>query len=238
MYSSKEPSYAKNQITKEDIPKIINVFQNLESEVDAYDFLAPVDYVYLNILDYPEVIKNPMDLGTAKKNLQDGKYHTFKEFLSDIDLIWENCRVYNLPGSEITKKANHCDKLFKKQMDKYFKCTNNTKSNAKENASSGANINNETSLTMTQKMNLTEKIRMLNNDGLSKVVSIIIKKCPKGIEDIDNEKLQIKIDLIDTKTFEELMNVVDSCVTKGNPKDTKESAQEEKEPAKEETVSG
>ena len=33
-------------------------------------------------------------------------------------------------------------------------------------------------------------------------MKIILKECPKGIEDIDNEKLQIKIDLLDHRTFE------------------------------------
>ena len=33
-------------------------------------------------------------------------------------------------------------------------------------------------------------------------MKIILKECPKGIEDIDNEKLQIKIDLLDYRTYD------------------------------------
>ena len=38
----------------------------------------------MELLDYPEVIKNPMDLGTVKSKLLSGKYKTFEEVFNDI----------------------------------------------------------------------------------------------------------------------------------------------------------
>ena len=174
MSSTKEPPYLKNPITKDDITKIQKIFSVLENDPQSYDFLEPVDYVTLNLLDYPTIIKHPMDLGTAKKNLLNNKYPTFQEFLNDIDLIWKNCRTYNMQGSDIVKMANHLEKVFKKQMEKQFKNYNNnlnnsnSKSNSKNNNNKDNNIGNNSDLTMTEKMNLTEKIRILSNEGLTK----------------------------------------------------------------------
>ena len=214
MSSVKEVPFINNPITSDDIKKLEKVFTSIEADPQAYDFLEPVDYVALNILDYPSIIKTPMDLGTVKSNLKDKKYPTFLEFLSDIDLIWTNCRTYNMAGSEIVKMANHCEKAFKKLIEKQFK-------NYMSKSSSKNEIeDNDSTLTMDQKMKLTDKIRVLSNEGLTQVVKLIMKECPKGIEDVDSEKLQIKIDLIDHKTYTQLLETIENCM-KDNDKEKK-----------------
>jgi len=193
--TTKEPAYYKNEITDEEIKKLEKIFDTMEKDGQAYDFLAPVDYIALNILDYPKIITHPMDLGTVKKNLLNGDYKIIQDFMSDINLIWKNCRTYNLPGSEIVKMANHCDKKFRQLVDKQFK-------NYKGKGDSTKNKNEDSGLTLVQKTKLIESIREQTNEGLTQIVKIILKECPKGIEDIDNEKLQIKIDLLDYRTYE------------------------------------
>ena len=193
--SSKEPSYYKNEITEEDIKKLEKIFDTMEKDSQAYDFLVPVDYIALNILDYPKIITHPMDLGTVKKNLLNGEYKIFQDFMSDINLIWRNCRTYNLPGSDIVKMANHCDKKIKQLIDKQFK-------NYQNKGGSSKNKNENSTLTLAEKTKLIESIREQPNEGLTQIVKIILKECPKGIEDIDSEKLQIKVDLLDKKTYD------------------------------------
>ena len=193
--ASKEPAYYKNEISDEDIKKLEKIFDTIEKDNQAYEFLAPVDYIALNILDYPKIITHPMDLGTVKKNLLNGEYKIFQDFKSDLNLIWKNCRTYNLPGSEIVKMANHCDKKMKSLIDKQFK-------NSKGKGDSSKSKNENSSLTLSDKTKLIESIREQSNEGLTQIVKIIMKECPKGIEDIDNEKLQIKIDLLDYRTYE------------------------------------
>lgn len=233
----KEPPYLKNKITKEDQSKLLKIFKVLEDDPQAYDFLEPVNYVELGILDYPTIITHPMDLGTAKKKLLEEKYPTFKEFLEDIELIWSNCKTYNMAGSPIVKMAIHLEKTFKKQMEKLFKNYNNKASGTKEIEKNNVPIANESELTMNQKINLTEKIRNLSNEGIAKVVNFIKKECPKGIEDIDSEKLQIKLDQLDIKTYNELMNLIDNFLKKGivSNNEVKESPKAE-EPVKEEAA--
>ena len=62
---------------------------------DSADFRNPVDWKAFNLVDYPIIIKKPMDLNTAKKNLNNNVYETVEDCLRDIDLIWQNCKMYN-----------------------------------------------------------------------------------------------------------------------------------------------
>lgn len=67
MSSNKDKAqYPKGPISKEDQAKFIKIFNVFETDPQAYAFLEPVDYIGLNLLDYPDIIKNPMDLGTVK----------------------------------------------------------------------------------------------------------------------------------------------------------------------------
>ncbi|KDN47146.1 hypothetical protein K437DRAFT_294137 [Tilletiaria anomala UBC 951] len=65
--------------------------------------------------DYYDVIKHPMDLGTMQKKIKVGGYKNKRQFAHDLDLIWDNCLVYNSDPSHplrrnvhfMRKKANH-----------------------------------------------------------------------------------------------------------------------------------
>ena len=198
--TTKEPAYYKLEIGEEEKKKLDKIFETMKSDAQALDFLTPVDYVALGILDYPTIITHPMDLGTVKKNLENGEYKTFQDFMSDINLIWKNCRQYNQPGSEIVKMANHCDKKMRQLIDKQFKNYQNKTVNKKSESSN---------LSFAQKTKLIENIRELSNDVLTQIIKVILKDCPKGIEDIDTEKLQIKVDLLDHKTYESINQIIE-----------------------------
>ena len=46
----------------------------------------------MGLLDYPEIIKKPMDLATCRKSLSKGKYKKYEDFFKDLQLIWDNCK--------------------------------------------------------------------------------------------------------------------------------------------------
>ena len=199
---NKEPPYLKIDIGDEEIKFIEKVFEIIEKDHQAIDFLEPVDYIALNILDYPKIITHPMDLGTVKKNLLEHKYSNFKEFLDDINLIWNNCRTYNLPGSEIVKMANHCEKIFNKNLDKIFKNYNKMKKiNKSENEK----------LTPGEKVKLGEIIRQQTNETLQQIVKLLLKEAPKSIDDSDSEKFQIKLDSIEYKVYDMIIKIIENC---------------------------
>ncbi len=62
---------------------------------DAKIFLEPVDPVKLNLPTYTHMIKKPMDLGSVKKKLNLNIYQSAQDFLSDIKLVFDNCKLFN-----------------------------------------------------------------------------------------------------------------------------------------------
>ena len=63
--------------------------------------LNVVDWKYLGLLDYPDVVKHPMDLGTVIKRIESDAYSSREEIASDVRLVWSNCKTYNREGSEV-----------------------------------------------------------------------------------------------------------------------------------------
>ena len=49
-------------------------------------------------MDYPKIVKYPMDLGTISHKMKEDRYNTVEEVLDDIQLIWDNCKLYNEQG--------------------------------------------------------------------------------------------------------------------------------------------
>lgn len=66
---------------------------------NSWPFLRPVSRH--EVPDYYKVIKNPMDLAKIKSKLNTGRYSTNVEVMKDIQLIFENCDLYNQNDSEI-----------------------------------------------------------------------------------------------------------------------------------------
>ena len=143
-----------------------------------------------------------MDLGTVKKNLLNHQYSNFKEFMDDINLIWNNCRTYNLPGSDIVKMANHCEKVFNKNMDKTFKNYNKIKKLSK--------TENE-KLTPNEKVKFADIIRQQTNETLQQIIKLLLKEAPRAIDDTDSEKFQIKLDSIEYKIYEMIIKLIENC---------------------------
>lgn len=72
--------------------------QLLSGLINAYDSIAfrePVDWKGFNLMDYPTIITNPMDLSTVKKKIATKSYENVEDCLEDINLIWENAKTYN-----------------------------------------------------------------------------------------------------------------------------------------------
>ncbi|KAG0191845.1 hypothetical protein DFQ28_010784 [Apophysomyces sp. BC1034] len=77
-----------------------------------YPFLAPVDIVALNIPDYPNIVKHPMDLSTIERKLNEGDYDTPEEFEVDVRLMFSNCYLYNPPVTPVHKMGKELEKVF------------------------------------------------------------------------------------------------------------------------------
>ncbi|XP_046479206.1 bromodomain-containing protein 2 isoform X1 [Neodiprion pinetum] len=78
----------------------------------VWPFQQPVDAKKLNLPDYHKIIKQPMDLGTIKKRLENNYYWTGKECIQDFNTMFTNCYVYNKPGEDVVVMAQALEKLF------------------------------------------------------------------------------------------------------------------------------
>lgn len=68
-------------------------------------FTKPVDLE--EVPDYAEVIKKPMDLSSILTKIDLHQYATVKEFLYDVDLIWQNALEYNPDRDPSDRQIRH-----------------------------------------------------------------------------------------------------------------------------------
>ena len=90
------------------------MLQALRKSANAELFLYPVDWKGLGLTDYPEIVKEPMDLQTMATKLQAGEYASTAAFAADMHLIVKNCKLYNAEGSPVFQMAEALEAEFEK----------------------------------------------------------------------------------------------------------------------------
>ncbi|KAG7283349.1 hypothetical protein CRUP_000875 [Coryphaenoides rupestris] len=78
----------------------------------AWPFHEPVDAYRLNLPDYHKIIKQPMDMGTIKKRLENNFYCSASECIQDFNTMFTNCYIYNKPTDDIVLMAQSLEKIF------------------------------------------------------------------------------------------------------------------------------
>ncbi|XP_061117099.1 bromodomain-containing protein 3-like isoform X4 [Conger conger] len=78
----------------------------------AWPFYQPVDAIKLSLPDYHKIIKNPMDMGTIKKRLENNYYWSASECMQDFNTMFTNCYIYNKPTDDIVLMAQALEKIF------------------------------------------------------------------------------------------------------------------------------
>ncbi|KAK6620706.1 hypothetical protein RUM43_011001 [Polyplax serrata] len=89
-----------------------NVIKAVCAHKYAWPLLEPVDAKKLNLPDYHRIIKQPMDLTTIKKRLENNYYWNAKECIQDFNTMFTNCYVYNQPQEDVVVMAQIVEKLF------------------------------------------------------------------------------------------------------------------------------
>ncbi|KAH9616509.1 hypothetical protein KSS87_007551 [Heliosperma pusillum] len=78
-------------------------------------FKEPVDVVKLNIPDYFNVIKHPMDFSTIKAKLSGSEYASPIGFAADVRLTFSNAMTYNPPKNDVHIMAQAMSKYFEQR---------------------------------------------------------------------------------------------------------------------------
>ncbi|CAM8928223.1 unnamed protein product [Rhodiola kirilowii] len=78
----------------------------------SWIFNTPVDVVGLQLHDYKQTVKHPMDLGTVKSKLTKNMYESPLEFGADVRLTFNNAMLYNPKGHDVHIMAEQLLAMF------------------------------------------------------------------------------------------------------------------------------
>lgn len=201
----------------------------------AWVFNTPVDVVKLNIPDYHNVIKHPMDLGTVKAKLVSGQYLNPVSFAADVRLTFTNAMTYNPKGNDVHFMAETLSKYFevrwkpieKKLPSNVYSPARLTKSGSfkesetanplppakRTKVTSAKNINRQEPV-VKRVMSAAEKIR------LSSELEALLAELPESIIDFlkensfngnqtDEDEIEIDIDTLSDDTLLTLRKLLD-----------------------------
>ncbi|XP_043704030.1 transcription factor GTE10-like isoform X2 [Telopea speciosissima] len=93
------------------------LLKRLMSHQFSWVFNTPVDADKLNIPDYFQVIKHPMDLGTIKRKIASGAYSSPLDFVADVRLTFSNAMTYNPPKNDFHIMADTLRNFFEKRWE-------------------------------------------------------------------------------------------------------------------------
>jgi len=112
------------------------LLSDLQQHPLSWAFLQPVNGE--EVPDYYEVIKEPMgmhprpcmiacdfcsrtrlDFSTMEDKLEMNQYSNLDAFVEDIQLVFDNCRIYNPDGSIYARNATKMEKFMKEQLASY-----------------------------------------------------------------------------------------------------------------------
>lgn len=88
---------------------LLHLLNDLQNNSNAWPFQQPVNKD--EVLDYYDVIKEPMDLATMEEKHEKDLYPNPEDFIRDAKLIFDNCRRYNNETTPYAKAANRLEKF-------------------------------------------------------------------------------------------------------------------------------
>ncbi|KAG6387296.1 hypothetical protein SASPL_152483 [Salvia splendens] len=101
----------RNQVLK----NCSSLLQRLMKHKFSWVFNEPVNAKQLGLVDYHDVIKHPMDLGTIKTRLSQNFYKSPREFADDVRLVFRNAMTYNPKGQDVHLMAEQLSQIFEER---------------------------------------------------------------------------------------------------------------------------
>lgn len=121
-----------------------------------------------------------MDLQTIKQKLASNSYDSVDACFADVQLIWDNCKLYNMAGSDIYRICERMERAARRELNKYRQQQGMPLQSAPvgvqkrlvKNTILDAAIEPQ-EVTVDMKMEFCSKIKKLPVDALSKFVEYI-----------------------------------------------------------------
>ncbi|XP_014253868.1 CREB-binding protein isoform X3 [Cimex lectularius] len=95
---------------------LMPTLEKLYRQDESLPFRQPVDPLALNIPDYFDIIKSPMDLSTVKRKLDTGLYSDPWEYVNDVWLMFDNAWIYNKKTSKVYKQCTKLSEVFEQEI--------------------------------------------------------------------------------------------------------------------------
>ncbi|KPM08485.1 histone acetyltransferase-like protein 2 [Sarcoptes scabiei] len=102
---AKKKTFKPDELRQALMPTLEKLYKQVP---ESMPFRQPVDPVALQIPDYFDIIKVPMDLSTIKQKLDTGQYTDPWQYVTDVWLMFDNAWLYNRKTSKVYR---HCTKL-------------------------------------------------------------------------------------------------------------------------------
>ena len=64
------------------------LLKSLMKRSQGVHFSAPVEWKKMGLMDYPKLIKEPMDLSTVQTRISGAFYQRLEGFVNDVRLVW------------------------------------------------------------------------------------------------------------------------------------------------------
>lgn len=92
-----------------------SLLQRLMKHKHGWVFNEPVNAKALGLVDYHDIIKHPMDLGTIKTRLSQNFYKSPRDFAEDVRLVFHNAMTYNPKGQDVHTMAELLLQIFEER---------------------------------------------------------------------------------------------------------------------------
>lgn len=190
----------------EAINHMLKIVTSTSSRAESFVFREPVDWKALNLMDYPDIIKEPRDLGTIKKKIENDGYSNVEEIAKDIRLVWSNCMLYNRDGSEYYHLADTFARSFEEAYAALRRLI-------------GVPVDENRLPTVEEKMSLSYDIFKIDNTDMARVLTLVEAESPRALaRKSAQDEVLINFDALSPSCFFKVNSFVLSClVNNGGP---------------------
>ncbi|KAK4804837.1 hypothetical protein SAY86_004654 [Trapa natans] len=222
------------------------LLKRLMSHQYGWVFNEPVDVVKLNIPDYFNVIKNPMDLGTVSSKLESGRYASPLDFAADVRLTFSNAMTYNPRGNDVHLMAETLSKNFEvkwKTIEKKVpmvaevqelpfstysyadEVPPSKKAKAMPNVSLDKPGSESCRMTDNEKHKLSVELEALLGELPESIVEFL-KEQSSGAEQTSEDEIEIDIEALGDDTLLKLRKLLDDYIMEKQRKQAKSESRE------------
>jgi len=179
------------------------ILKTIQEHSEGYPFLEPVDWKRLGITEYPKIIKKPMDLARVERRLAQMHYSSSEGFVTDMNLVFDNAKQFNLDGSQIHQMAQNVQATF------HAKCA--------ELLGSSYTVPSKKSVKRkhhdeSPKKQLQDDLGQLRSKELGQMVDLVKERCPQCIEHSEDDQIEIDIDGFSPEDLSFIADFVSTCV--------------------------